>query len=272
MEFPRQTIDQVRDLRSSARAEAQQLKLASDRAGQVETFWLDLERFLVKGWPMHLLSLTEREAPRLKALAAANPSVASSLEAAIGMAKEESGNELRRYPSLLEQACASAGLRLDGNSRHPRYSLENGFFSLEIDETMRVARLSDHEGRLAEIPADVAAVVETLQREHKRVFERPFNGAKVLRRLRGQYKAVLRKEGRSDGDSVPIRHITRRMGKNIKGFRTDEFLMDLSRLAREGPSEIDGRRLDLQHTKDTNQGMLLPGASGYVGFIMFREV
>lgn len=273
MEFPPQTLDQIRDLRSSARADAEHLKVASDQASQAEAFWVDLERFLVQGWAMHFLSLAEREAPRLKALKAADPSAVSAIEQATQLAREQSERELRRYPALLEHACATAGLHLDGNSRHPKYGLEGGFFLLEIDETKRVARLSDHEGRLAELPADVPAVVDALQREYKRVLGRPFSGPKVLKRLRGQYKAVLKRDQLSDGDSVPIRHITKRLGKNIKGFRTDEFLVDLSRLAREGPFEIDGRRLDLQHTKDINQGMLLLGStsSGYVGFIVFKE-
>src|SRR5262249_14103360 len=137
----------------------------------------------------------------------------------------------------------------------------------------RTARLSNHEGRLAEIPADIAAVVEAIQQEQKRVFGRAFNGAKFLKLLRAQYKAVVTKEKQTDGASVPIRQITRRLGKNAKGFRTDEFLVDLSRLAEQGPFEIDGRRLDLQQTKDTSQGMLLHGAAarGYVGFVVFKE-
>ena len=83
---------------------------------------------------------------------------------------------------------------------------------------------------------------------------------------------IIKKINRDDGSSVPIRKITRRL-KNVKGFRTDEFLVDLSWLASEGPFEIEGRRLDLQQTKDTEQGMLLHNAEerGYVGFIVFKE-
>lgn len=136
-----------------------------------------------------------------------------------------------------------------------------------------MARLSDNEGRLAEHPADVQAVVETVQKETQRIFGRAFNGSRFLKSLRAQYKAVLKKENQADGASMPIRQITKRLGKNVKGFRTDEFLVDLSRLAEKGPFEVDGRRLDLQQTKDTNQGMLLHGAAarGYIGFIVFKE-
>lgn len=176
---------------------------------------------------------------------AENHPAISFIEEAYRLAREESERTLRRYPALLEEACRAAGLALDMDSPHPKYSLKHGFFRLEIDEKKRLARLSDYEGRLAEHPADIQAVVETIQKEHHRIFSRTFNGQKFLKSLRSQYKAVLKKENLTDGASVPIRHITRRLGKNVKGFRTDEFLVDLSRLAEKGPFEVEGRRLDL---------------------------
>src|SRR5262249_18391972 len=152
-------------------------------------------------------------------------------------------------------ACRAANLPLDSDSRHPRYSLEHKFFQIEIDDQRRIARLSnrEREGRLAELPADVGAVVDAIQREHTRVFGRSFDGKKFLKQLRTQYLAILKKEKLSEGASVPIRHITRRLGKNIRGFRPDEFLVDLSRLVERGPTQVDGWQLDLQQTKDTNQ-------------------
>lgn len=274
MEFPQEIMDQVRELHGISKEEAQRLKAQAEVAAQTERVWSDLDRFLTRGWRFHILALMEKESPRLKRMKAENHPAIPAIEEIYRLAKDESDRVLRRYPSLLEEACRANGLILDSNSPHPKYGLENGFFRLEIDEQRRVARLSNHEGRLAELPADVQAVVEIIKLEHQRLFERPFDGLKFLKTVRAQYKAVLKKNKQSDGSSVPIRHITRRLGKNIKGFRTDEFLVDLSRLAEKGPFEIDGRRLDLQQTKDTSQGMLLHGAAarGYIGFIVFREV
>ena len=273
MEFPHEIKDQIRQLHHSARATAKQMKLDAEVASRTERVWAELEDFLTKGWVLHILELLEEEAPRFRKMRADNDPAIPFIDELQHLVGEESKRLFRRYPAFLEEACRSANLTLDANSRHPKYSLDQGFFRLEIDEKNRQARLSDYEGRLAEHPADVQAVVETIQKEHRRIFGRPFNGQQFLKRLRAQYKAVVSKENLADGDSVPIRHITRRMGKNIKGFRTDEFLVDLSRLAEKGPLEIDGRRLDLQQTKDINQGMLLHGvaARGYIGFIVFRE-
>lgn len=189
-------------------------------------------------------------------------------------ARKRADDPVRRFPAYLEEPCRAAALPLDRASRHPRYSFEGGFFQLNVDERSGQARLSDHEGRLAELPSDPDAIAEVVKREHARVFGRTFDGAKFLAKLRNQYLAIVKKDGQSDGLVVPIRRITQWLGKNEKRFRTDEFLVDLSRLVVNGPIEIGGWRLDLQQTKDTDQGMLLHGAagSGYVGFVVFRKV
>lgn len=273
MEFPVEMIDQVRELHAQAKVDTQRLKTDAEVAAQTERAWAEFLTFLDKGWTLHLLALLEKEAPRLKKMRAENHPAIPAIEDAYRRVKEERDRIFRRFPSLLEEAFANSGLSIDPTSRHPKYTLESGFFRLEIDEQRQTARLSDHEGRLAEIPADVQAVVETVRRERQRLFDRKYNAKKFLQTLRSQYKAIIKEERQPDGSSVPIRHITRRLGKKVKRFRTDEFLVDLSRLAQDGPFEIDGRRLDLQQTKDTNQGMLLHGAAGrgYVGFIVFKE-
>lgn len=273
-DLPAQTFDVIRELHYSARVEARRLTAEAEEATQTELVWARFMDYLERDWPFHVLDLIEREAPRLKSMRAKNDPAVASIEQAYRWAKEEIDRILRRFPGLLEDACRSAGNPLDTDSRHPRYKLERGFFSLEIDEQKRVARLADYEGRLVEIPADIQAIVEAIKKEHGRIFGRPFSGSQFLKSLRGQYKAILKRDNLPDGSSVPIRQITRRLGKNVKGFRTDEFLVDLSRLAERGPLEIEGRRLDLQQTKDTSQGMLLYGgaARGYVGFILFKEM
>lgn len=274
MEFSPEIVDSIRELYEATKLDAQRLKAESEECTQAAKIWCAFIQYIEKGWAMHFLSLAEKEAPRLKKMRADNHLIIPFIENAYRLSKDEADRVIRRYPSLLEEGCRNSGLPLDLDSRHPKYSFESGFFRLEIDEKKQTARLYDQEGRLAELPADVPAIVEVLQKEHKRIFGRRFNGPKFLKSLRTQYKAIIKKEKQFDGASVPVRQITRRIGKNAKGFRTDEFLADLSRLAKEGPFEIDERRLDLQQTKDTNQGMLLHGAAGrgYIGFIVFKGV
>ena len=274
MEYSKEVIFYARDQLATAQERSKEIKSELEEAVNTEKVWADFLRFVSQSWFMHTLDLLDKQASIFKKLAEAEPHATSVLENVRLVARTAVDEIIRRYPAHLEEAFRKANLPLDSDSRHPRYTLENRFFLLEIDEKKRIARLSDNEGRLAELPADVGAIVEVIQKEHKRIFGQIFDGKKFLKQLRIQYLAVINKEKQHDGVSIPIRRITSRLGKNIKGFRTDEFLLSLSRLAEKGPLEIDGRRLDLQQTKDTNQGMLLHGAAGrgYIGFIMFKEV
>lgn len=272
--FPDRMLQTIAELSTEANRKVKSLQAEADAIARVQKIWADLYSFLHKEWPLHVLDLMDRETTLLKKLRAENHPAIPTLEEIYQAAKDQAATVRRRFPAYLEEACNANNLSIDHESRHPRYSFERGFFKLEVDDRGGMARLSDHEGQLGEFPADIGAIIEIVQREHHRIFGRPFEGDKFLKKLRRQYLAVVKKVGQTDGASVPIRHITHRLGKNEKGFRTDEFLIDLSRLVEKGPIEIDGRRLDLQQTKDTNQGMLLLGAAGrgYIGFVIFKEV
>jgi len=264
----------VKELAAAAAQRAKVARVDAEAAEHVRDTWQELDSYISRGWPFHILFLLNREKPLLDRLRAEQHSAIPVLEEIARTAVEQAEVIKRRFPAHIEEASRSNNLPLDQESRHPQYRFDRGFFTLDIDEYKGLARLSDYEGRLDEFPADIGAIVEVVAREHKRVFGRDYDGKKFLKRLRSEYLATLKKEQWPDGYEVPIRHITRRLGKNVKGFRTDEFLVDLSRLVEQGPTKIDGFRLDLQHTKDTSQGMLLHGIAGrgYVGFITFRRV
>jgi len=271
--FPDNLSELLHPLRVEASQRAQKLGAEADEALRIQKMWEALASFIARGWPLHVLNLLERERRLLNKIRD-DSRAASLLDEIYRTVNQIAPRVLQRFPADIEQACAASKVPLDLDSRHPRYTFQRGFFTLEIHEQKFLARLSDLEGQLDEFPPDVGAVVTAIQREDKRVFGRPFDGSRFLKKLRHHYVAVVKKENLPDGASVPLRHITARLGKNEKGFRTDEFLIDLSRLVEKGPLEIDGVRLDLQQTKDTHQGMLLHGLAGrgYVGLITFRKV
>lgn len=272
-ELSSDVTDRAREHLLRAQEKAKALKRQLEESERIIRVWDDLLRFASREWSMHLLDLLEKQADTFRKLGESDSQVPYIVDRVSIASKAGADEVIRRYPAHLEESFRRFGLSLDPESRHPRYSLDNRFFQLEIDERKRTARLSDNEGRLTELPADIGAIVESIQRERKRIFGRRFEPIEFLKKLRMNYLAVAGRDNLRDGSSVPIRRITSRMGKNIKGFRTDEFIADLSRLVETGPLQIDGRQLDLQQTKDTNQGMLLHNvaARGYVGFIVFRE-
>jgi hypothetical protein len=254
-------------------AKLQHLRKETEHLDAEQTFWRKLRQYIADGWHLNLVALMTNESQYISSRRETNNNAVNELGELFREAQDECEKIIRRFPGKIEEAFRDISPKIDRNSQHPRYYFGEGFFQLTIDDKKRTAKLTDYEGVLGEVPADIGAVVEMIQREYKRVFERSFEPNKVLAKLRHQYLAVVKKSNQTDGSIVPIRSITQRLGKNEKGFRTDEFLYDLSRLVNENQTEIEGVKLDLQQTKDTNQGMLLHGLAGrgYVGFITFRK-
>lgn len=273
MNFSLEILDSVKQLNSQLQENSNRLKVEAEEAQKMSVLISTLLSYLEKGWPMHFLNLADKEDKMLQKLRTDGFVQIQELEEAYRKAKEESDRLIRRYPSVFDEACKAARITLDANSPHPKYGIKNGFFRVEINESTRVAKLSDLEGKLAELPADVEAVVRRIRIEYTRVFDRRFHGPNFIKRIRAQYKNIIKRDNLSDGASVPIREITKNLKRIGKDFRMDEFVVDLSKLAEKGPYEVDGKVIDLQQTKDTKQGVLLTGAAsrGYIGYLLFKE-
>lgn len=259
----------------NAAQKAKELKAQAEEAANIQKLWEDITTFMQHGWLFHILDIMDKQDPLLKKMKVDNHPTISYLEE-IYQFTQEQATKIKPYnfPRDLQNACDAANLPLDRDSAHPNYKFENGFFQLHINDQKRTARLSNYESaKLCELPADIEAIIEAIKREHKRIFGREFDPKAFLKKLRKQYLEIIKKDKLSDGSSIPIRHITRQLSRNEKGFRTDEFLIDLSRLVEKGLIEIGGVRLELQHTKDSNQGLLLHiETKRYIGFILFNKV
>jgi len=253
--------------------DAQRIKLEHEKAEKIKKFWEELDICLHRGWTLHILGIIEKEAVLVEELKKIQHLSIITLHE-INKAARENAEKIKFYhfPNLLDQAFNQANLPLDRNSAHPNYKFEGGFFELHINEQKRTARLSNYENtKLFEIAADIEAIVEACQREHKRIFTRQFDSKKFLKKLRKLYLTIIKENKLQDGSSIAIRQVTTRLGKNEKGFRTDEFLIEISRLVSQKQVEIDGRKLDCQQTKDIKAGMYLHiEPKRYIGSILFR--
>ncbi|MBN3945229.1 MAG: hypothetical protein HWQ38_01545 [Nostoc sp. NMS7] len=261
---------------ANATQEAQEIQLKADKATRIQKLLENITMFAIRGWILHVLNVINKEKTLLDEMRHENHPAITLLNEIFEISQKKAAS-IKLYisfPSELEKACATANLSLDRDAHHPNYKFERGFFQLYIDDQKKTAKLSNFESnKLFNIPADIEAVVEAIQQDHKRIFDRPFDDKKFLKKLRSHYLAILKANKQKDGASVPIRHITRRLGKNEKGFRTDEFLIDLSRLVEKGELEIDGWRMDCQQTKDTTQGMYLHiEPKRYIGSLVFKKV
>jgi hypothetical protein len=257
----------------NAQSRATDLKHQADEAAKAVAIWKQVLEARDKGLWFRLRALFEEESSYFGSLRELGDSVISSLEELYKEAKEQTAELLLSLPRDIEKLAEREGLALDRTSCHPKYTFKNGFITLDVDESKRAARIGNYEVKPASMPLDLQTIGVALKSEEARLFNRKFDGAKFLQNLRTAYLAILKKEKRSDGSPVPIRDIARKMASTDNKFRRDEFLIDLSTLAIEGPAEISGYRFELQQTSDSSQGMLLygPAGRGMVNLLIFTK-
>jgi hypothetical protein len=274
--FPEELIQYTHSQAEKAAQDEEQLKAEAAAMSSVRQLLAEFYLYLNKGWPLHILDARDRQPDLIQHLEKSQNSILSIINKICDAASKESAKLEPfpiRFPQAISEACSKANLPLDNSSRHPDYTFDQRFIKLRIDDAKRIAIISNYEvkRKSSKFPADVEAIIENIQKERRRLFDRSFEGEVFIKQLRDSYKALVDQGNLRDGDSVPIRDVYNNLG-NSK-LKSDEFLVDLSRLMDQGPKSIDDRCLELQQTKDDKQGMLLLGKvdRGYTGFILFKK-
>jgi hypothetical protein len=251
------------------------LKGELEECKSLQKFFEELISLRDKGWILHLMALCDREKDRLKRLRSADHSCIGAVEGLYRDARERAKRMQTIIPSDLQRLAPAAGISIERKSRHPRYFFgKDGFLEAQINDQKLTCTISTREGKLATLPADPGAILEAVRGESNRLFSRDFNGESFLADLYDAYRALSKARGHgNDEDPVPIREIHSQMTKKARGYKRDEFLVDLSTLVEQGPAETSGLRFDLQQTKDTEEGMLLLGEAGrgMVNLLVFKK-
>jgi hypothetical protein len=227
-------------------------------------------------WPLHVIDWFTRNKTLVDEI---DHGTAGRLPAALAVilaeATEEADKLKKKYSSWMDTTAKEMAFKPDKTSRHPVYRFHDGFFTVTISEPSYAARIEDLAGSLVDrMPADPSAIIGFLQQEKARVFGRPFDATAFLERLLKNYTALTDKDPElKDGEPVPIRRITGRLHDNEKGFHTDEFLVDLTKLLDSRVAQIDGRTLMLEQTKEIERGLYVfpKHGQGYVGFLRFTR-
>jgi len=272
--MPDHVMSTLENVREEASHKATDLKGMLDFVIRIEKTLTDLLEAISGQRIFWALDVVEKEGQTLAAyLESQGPTILRELQSQL---EEPARRAWVEYPKMLEEECRRERLVLDPRSRHPNYKFADGFLSVKVKKQGKttVALLTSNERKIAEFPADVETVVEKVKKEEERLFGRPYDGHKLLGTIRRHYLEFLEEQGQSDGSLVELRSLAQRIVKSQRGYRLDEFIVDLSRLAREGPHEIDARRLELRGTRDDTRGVLLHDLVklGYVGAIRFTEV
>jgi hypothetical protein len=154
----------------------------------------------------------------------------------------------------------------DPESRAPRFVFRRSFLTVEINRTKFEATASTRAGKPVKLDADAAKLAEHVRAELARCFDRQIDLDDFARRLREGYEKT---DAGRRSEPARIREVVAQLGDEVP---LDEFSVDLSRLLASAEGAVqDAAGLKLDHTKDTDRGLLLPGLEdrGYFGSMFY---
>lgn len=226
----------------------------------------DLELFA------EVLRITRKKANVLTRILQNESDFGRIYEKIISTSKKECIKLLKKYPQMVAEACKRHNIVIDSSSAHPRYMFHKGFIILTIDESKYEAKCVSREGKLFSVSFDISIVVETLKREINRIFNRDFNPNQFIEILYTEYSDIILAEKKKIGEPLQIKNLLTSLQNKKVYARKDEFNVDLSRLLIESKNLISDFGLELIHTKNIKEGILLYNFDtyGYVGYIKFK--
>lgn len=257
----------TRDLAERAQRDVERAQERLRSAQAIQRFCAALHNDLEVDHASEALRRIQGASKPLELLRDRSPESAAAIEAIgknlVPTVEERFAGFVRSFPT----AARDAGLELDASSRHPSYTLCDGFLSVQFDKRRLETRITPRDGRRTTLGVDLPVVVGHLKSEVSRLYGRPFDKANVLSAIERAYEAVVNSSEKSPGESVRLKDLVAEMS-NDKSFRADEFNIDLSRLVRSDEAEA-GRRFQLDHIRDAKDGLLLWQLEqrGYYGYI-----
>ena len=147
------------------RVDALQHELSDIR--KLERLLAQLVEYRDRSWLLHLKFACERESNLLKELRTQDHPAIPVVEALFRDAQSKASGVIQSIPAELERLSKARGITLDfARSRHPKYLFaEDGFIEVIVNDKKQSAYIATREGKLANLPADPEAIIDTVVTE-----------------------------------------------------------------------------------------------------------
>ena len=258
-------LDWVKAREEAATREEAEAQALLNRAARTHRFWRSAATNLASG--LVVSALTECVRVRGRVAEDFAPDDLARVADLVEWLRPQVRDALNELPRRLPAELRLRGLQLDSAARHPRYTLEDGFVSINIDPAKPLARIVIRDGVTRLAPADAAAIADVAAATHSRLFRRTDRWVDP-ERLMAAYRSVLRTRGLAAGEDVTLASIRDALRPGKFPLPGDEFNVDLSWTLGEA-ARPGGMRVVVSNTRDTDQGLLLHGMeqSGYLGYL-----
>jgi hypothetical protein len=174
---------------------------------------------------------------------------------------------LRRFEGDLRQMCMQHGYTLQGE--YPMLTVD-GLIKVQIDKERAAATVNGKKATMLSL----AAVMEAVISEYRRLWERPFEYGGYLHRLSSAYREACQREKLPEAEFIPLRDVYQILRVADAKYGADMFAADLSRLM-EASAPSGGQILEMAPVRDTKNAVYIYDRKSkngrYVGLVSFRR-
>jgi hypothetical protein len=179
-------------------------------------------------------------------------------------------NMMRRYESLLREACKEAGYALTGEFPH---FVVGGYIKVDLDTDKNQARINRNKTNSLSLPA----VMLEIGNEHKRLWERKTTPAAFLDQVYDAYQVICQEKKITFGEYVPVKDVHAQLASTNKNYHLDMFAADLSQLLdSDALDDKEGNQLDLSPVRDSRKAVYLYNRRDqrgrYLGLLRFKPL
>ncbi len=186
-----------------------------------------------------------------------------------GKIAERYKDMMRRYKSLLQDACHQHGHHLEGE--FDSFTVD-GLIKIRVDPPKNQAVINGKK-----IPnLSITLVTEAIAKTYKQIWQRDFDPLAFLKKMLILYIALCNEKVMAVGEFVSIRDIYQGRREKDKKYTLELFAADLSRLIESGTeSDEKGNRLVLAPVRDPKKAVYVYDRQShngrYLGLIRFEK-
>src|SRR5262249_13889742 len=140
---------------SRAERQVESARQQLDQAQHTHRLWEALSGFIRKGYPSQALLLLRDESDFIRRFPASEAHVVERLRLLYGELETRARSVASGFGRSFPAAAREAGIQIDTTSRHPKYTFNQGFLKLDLDERELTAKLIPRDGQPMRMGIDV---------------------------------------------------------------------------------------------------------------------
>jgi hypothetical protein len=155
MQTTHEYLDQTREYLADATFLEETARARLTDAQDSRRFWMKLSEHLDLGQPAAALMTIITDGEKLRHRDVVDASGVSLITSIRKMCETNARETVRDFGRLFPAAVRAVGIEIDSTSRHPKYTMKQGFIEIEIDDRAYTATIQPRDGSKLTVGLDI---------------------------------------------------------------------------------------------------------------------